>query len=195
MGRPIEFNRENAIQCAMKVFWVQGYEKTSLTDLIQEMGLSKSSFYQSFGSKRGLFKLCLDKYKGDFIKKASRILDKSPSGKVFINTFFKELIDKPSNHIANRGCFIVNTAIEFKKKDKNIAIFVNQSMKELQGVFQKAIDESKQKGELPQFPKSNILAGKLVMIFFGSKIMFRVGMERSLIRKIVFYSIENLFVA
>ena len=195
MGRPREFNRDNAIQSAMKVFWLQGYEKTSLTDLILEMGLSKSSFYQSFGSKRELFKLCLDKYKGDFLSKASRKLDKSASGKVFINTFFKEIIDKPSNPIANRGCFIVNTAIEFKKKDKKIANFINQSMNDLQVVFQKAIDKSKKDGELPQFSKSNVLAGKLVMVFFGSKVMFRVGMERSFIKKVVFYSIENLFVA
>ena len=49
MARPREFDEEKALDQAMRLFWTQGYQGTSLHDLLQTMGISKSSFYETFG--------------------------------------------------------------------------------------------------------------------------------------------------
>ena len=54
-GRPAEFNREAALQAATRLFWERGYEGTSFDELIAAMGVSASSFYNSFGSKEALY--------------------------------------------------------------------------------------------------------------------------------------------
>jgi AcrR family transcriptional regulator len=54
-GRPAVFDRGKALQEAMKLFWERGYEGTSFDDLIAAMGISASSFYNSFGSKEALY--------------------------------------------------------------------------------------------------------------------------------------------
>src|SRR6476620_2959076 len=54
-GRPAVFDRAVALQAAMKLFWERGYEGTSFDGLIAAMGISASSFYNSFGSKEALY--------------------------------------------------------------------------------------------------------------------------------------------
>ncbi|MGU7773363.1 TetR/AcrR family transcriptional regulator [Burkholderia sp. MR1-5-21] len=61
-GRPSTFDRAEALDRAMKLFWEQGYEGTSFDQLIQAMGISPSSFYNAFGSKEQLYNEATDAY-------------------------------------------------------------------------------------------------------------------------------------
>ncbi len=61
-GRPREFDAEQALEQAMLVFWAQGYEGTSLSDLTDAMGITRSSLYAAFGNKESLFRHAMERY-------------------------------------------------------------------------------------------------------------------------------------
>jgi AcrR family transcriptional regulator len=64
-GRPREFDEDEVLRAALRVFWEKGYESTSLSDLLAAMGLTKSSLYKAFGSKEALFWRVVERYQRD----------------------------------------------------------------------------------------------------------------------------------
>src|SRR6187551_3785824 len=65
-GRPKDFDEEVVLDKAMELFWKQGYEATSLEQLLTAMGMGKGSMYHNFGNKRAVFKLALNKFIKNF---------------------------------------------------------------------------------------------------------------------------------
>lgn len=61
-GRPREFDREQALLKARNLFWRQGYEGTSMSDLVAELGIASARIYKAFGSKEQLFREAIASY-------------------------------------------------------------------------------------------------------------------------------------
>src|SRR6201985_3536475 len=62
IARPREFDEEEVLDAAMQCFWAQGYESTSIMDLIERTGLTAASLYNAYGDKRAMFRTALDRY-------------------------------------------------------------------------------------------------------------------------------------
>ncbi len=62
MARPREFDRDQVVDRAVEVFWRQGFEATSIQDLVEATGLNRGSLYNTFGDKAGLFEAALERY-------------------------------------------------------------------------------------------------------------------------------------
>jgi AcrR family transcriptional regulator len=61
-GRPQTFDRTEVLTRAMQLFWERGFEGTSFDELVAVMGISPSSFYNSFGSKERLYQEATEAY-------------------------------------------------------------------------------------------------------------------------------------
>ena len=62
IGRPRAFDKDQALDQAVHVFWEKGYEGTSIADLAAAMGINPPSLYAAFGNKEALFKKVLERY-------------------------------------------------------------------------------------------------------------------------------------
>ena len=75
VGRPREFDADEALDAAMGAFWAKGYESTSLSDLTAATGLHKGSLYQAFGDKHSLFIEALRRYLNEMLRRNREALE------------------------------------------------------------------------------------------------------------------------
>lgn len=61
-GRPRQFDPDQAMVVAQRLFHAKGYDAVSVADLTKALGINPPSFYAAFGSKAGLYARILDRY-------------------------------------------------------------------------------------------------------------------------------------
>ena len=117
MTRKIDFDIDEVIKMAMDVFWVKGYENTSMKDLMEATGLLKGSLYNTFGSKEELYLKCLEQYGHN--SQARFYNGQNPAD--YLKKFFQRLVNEGCEKSYIKGCLIMNSCLEFsdKKSEKN----------------------------------------------------------------------------
>ncbi|MCF6251494.1 MAG: TetR/AcrR family transcriptional regulator [Methylococcaceae bacterium] len=190
MARPIQFDKQTAIDQALCVFRKQGYKGSSLHDLIRAMNISKSSFYETFGSKYELFLITLARFHEteavyQFINPTDNI-----SAKTVITNIFKQLIDSVIN--GKGGCLFGNCAVEFSDTDANITTLVTSGIKQLEHMFyQILIHDQKNKAVLEKH-KIQTIARQLTATFYGLQIMANANLNRKELNEIASNSVAIL---
>lgn len=175
IGRPLQFDPGRALESAMQLFWLKGYEATSLQDLLKVTGLSKSSLYKEFGNKHSLFERSIELYRGDMVKNMEDMLSKSASGLEFIEQFFQEVVKETRGANARRGCLVMNTATEFAQSDPVISKLVKRGTKSFGKTFEAAVIRAQAEGDIPGAKNSKLLAAYLMTSMSGLKTQIKAG--------------------
>ena len=189
MGRPREFETEQVLELAMQQFWSVGYEATSIEDLLKTMRLSKSSFYQTFGSKSNLFLDCIDLYQQSMVDELNELLIKSDSSKTFISCFLDEVISE-ANAKHKKGCLLVNTINELSQRDKAVSKAISAALNKVTDVMHKAIERGKKEGDIKSTTNTKTLASYLVANISGLRTMVKSGADKTELKSVGQYDYE-----
>ncbi|GII27668.1 TetR family transcriptional regulator [Planotetraspora mira] len=106
IGRPRGFDADAALDRALEVFWRQGYEGASLSDLTEAMGINKTSMYAAFGNKRELFGKALVRYAEVDMAYARDALA-APTARGVAETFLRENAKAVTTPDRPPGCFSI----------------------------------------------------------------------------------------
>lgn len=109
VGRPKKFNREDAVNSAMNVFWNKGYDGASMKNLTEAMGINSPSLYAEFGDKHGLYLETIDRYANDDACAPLVALETEVDIKKAVRAFFEAVITYATHHESGAtGCFLVS---------------------------------------------------------------------------------------
>jgi AcrR family transcriptional regulator len=106
-GRPRSFDADTALDRALEVFWRNGYEGTSLTDLTAAMGINRPSLYAAFGNKEELFGKVLARYLDGPGAYAADALD-APTSREVVERLIHGAVDLTAGETSPHGCLCVN---------------------------------------------------------------------------------------
>lgn len=110
MGRPRTFDRDAALDKALRLFWERGYEQTSISDLTRELGIAAPSLYAAFGDKRTLFEEAVARYEASPRSvTAAGLAGTSPRD--VLQAMFERAVQEYPSEEHPRGC-LVNSASE-----------------------------------------------------------------------------------
>ncbi len=121
MARQKEFDRDEVLHRAMEVFWMRGYEGTSIQDLVKYMGINRQSIYDTFGDKHTLFLQSLDRYREIQSRKVFDVLERPGSVKKNLRQLFEEVVARALSAEGRRGCFVGNSMSELAGRCKATA--------------------------------------------------------------------------
>lgn len=192
VGRPREFDQQEALEAAMRVFWTRGYESTSLEDLLQAMGIARSSFYQAFRSKPELFQKCLECYRDQSAGQLIQSLARSTTAWDFIRSTLEGVADGTGKDLGRAGCLLMNTATEFGQRDPAVSDTVGDAMRRMQEVFATALDRAKAEGSVSKETDTASQALFLATNLGGLKAMARAGAPPAAIRSVVEIALRAL---
>jgi TetR/AcrR family transcriptional repressor of nem operon len=184
MARPREFDSDAALDRAMHVFWSKGYEATSLDDLCEVTGLSRSSLYATFGSKRNLLLQSVDRYVEQRNPHIAAILAQPVSIRDAFAALARQFIDQIVSGPGRRGCFLGNCAAELPRSDRAALARVRQGLEATQATFHDALVRAKNRGELPSRTDADALARFLTAGFQGLRLMGKVTPNRAVLEDI-----------
>lgn len=146
MARNKEFDENEVLRKAMELFWIQGYEKTSMQDLVKYMGIHRRSLYDTFGDKHTLFIKALEHYNEIIRSRTENKVNQLESVKDAIRQLFEMVIVRDKQQII--GCLTVNTAVELSLHDDQAAEKVLESFSETELLLNKLVLRGQQSGEI-----------------------------------------------
>ncbi len=126
MARTKEFDPDAALQAALELFWRRGYEATSMSDLVEHLGIGRASLYATFGSKHELYLKAFDRYGENrdavLLRELSQPGPALPAVRAVLRRFAAEAADEERLS----GCLVTNTAAELAPHDPQAARRVEQ---------------------------------------------------------------------
>ena len=190
MARPREFDEERALDQAMRLFWTQGYQGTSLHDLLQTMGISKSSFYETFGSKRDLFMRSLEHFDETQSLNAVANLDADVPVKTILAEMFAMIIDRAVNQ--KRGCMFGKSAVELSHRDPVVRKRAAAGIRSVEDTLHKVVVRGKKSGELSKHCEARLLARSLTATFYGLQVMGNANVPQKVLKDVVSAALKEL---
>jgi TetR/AcrR family transcriptional repressor of nem operon len=175
MPKKKQFDETEVLVKARELFSEKGYNGTSMDDLVQATGLSRSSIYDTFGDKHGLFLKSLNQYRCSQTADLEKQCAKSDSPKKKIRAIFDYIIRDILQDKDRKGCLMINMSMELSAVDEEVAAVSVTNMEEMEQTFSSLVKEGQAKGEISKKFTPKALGRHLYSSLMGLRV---TGMNR-----------------
>jgi AcrR family transcriptional regulator len=191
MARHKEFEREEVLDRAIEAFAQHGFAGTSTENVLQAMGISRQSMYDTFGDKRQLFLEALARYND---RSTGEILQSLHSATSPLAGVQAALVDFAARHSADdaTACLGVGSICEFGASDPGVVEVNSAAGARLTAALEKAITAGKQAGEIASDVKVRAAAQFILATFTGLRVAARSGTPSPLLRDLAQLAARSL---
>jgi AcrR family transcriptional regulator len=183
MGRPREFDVERALDRALDVFWRNGYEGASISDLTEAMGINPPSLYAAFGNKEGLFRKALDRY----AEHRTRFWDEALAAgttRGMVEHLLRASADFLTEECNPPGCLFVRSTLLCSEAADAIRRELDARRAGGELLLRERLERAKDDGELPDGLEPADFARYIMTVLEGMSVRAAAGANRAELHKV-----------
>jgi TetR/AcrR family transcriptional regulator, transcriptional repressor for nem operon len=174
-----QFDYESAVNQATLLFWARGYSNTSLRALLRVMKIGEGSFYNSFKSKKHLYRICLRHYHERVTKRRWEVFATEPSVRKAVRRFFAVVLDDLDDPQVPNVCLMAASLSSDVLSSRDLKKHVLDEMRGLREALVQRLVAAKVAGELPRGFDTAIAAEVIVTYLQGFYRVVRVLHDRA----------------
>lgn len=176
-GRPLSFNRDEALHQAMLLFWRYGYDSTSLAQLTSAMGISPPSLYAAFGDKKQLFQEAVGRYSAGLAQWMDSV-DAAPTARDAVRSLLEGAAIGFTGPDTPAGCLIINSATNCSAASSDVQAELAAIRREAEARVRGRIQRDADAGLLPRDADADALAAMYMALVQGMSNQARDGADR-----------------
>jgi AcrR family transcriptional regulator len=182
-GRPREFDVDQVLDRALRVFWRKGYEGATLPDLTKAMGINRPSLYAAFGSKEGLFRKALERYDEGPAAYVREALDE-PTARAVAQRLLSGAIDVVTDRRNPRGCLMVQGALACGESAESIRKELVSRRLAGEAALRQRFERASSDGDLSADADPADLARYIAAVIHGIAVQAAGGASRAELRRV-----------
>ena len=183
-GRPLSFDRDEALRQAMLVFWRHGYEATSLSDLTAAMGVTPPSIYAAFNSKKALFLEAVRLYVGE-PSVSGRIIAESPTARDAVRGLLEASVVGFTGDDTPPGCLLASAALSCSSESADVQSELASIRVGIETQLRERLALGLHNGELDAATDVEAVAAHVMAVIQGISTLARDGASRTKLAGVV----------
>ncbi|MDI4649814.1 TetR/AcrR family transcriptional regulator [Cohnella hashimotonis] len=190
MARSKEFEEAAVLEKAMKLFWEQGYEKTSLNDLVAHMGIHRRSLYDTFTDKHTLFLKAMERFEDRIGARLAAGVKQSKTAGEALRFVFGFIIHGEED--APAGCMLVNSAAELALRDAEVDAKAREAFANTERLLEEIVSWGQDSGEFAKRYGAAEWAEYLQNALTGLRVMTRTTVAKEKLERVAELTMRNL---
>ena len=178
------FDQNEILNRAMTLFWTRGYEATSISDLVEAMGINRGSIYATFGDKEAVFIAAIDRYLETVAKNLMAELS-DPDPRRAIERMFDSIVRRTSDPRLPRGCLIVNTSLECPTGGDAITRKIGEAIGQQETAIYRLLLRAQAEGSLAPTQDPRALAHFFLGVAQGLNVINKAVADPEVLKNIV----------
>jgi AcrR family transcriptional regulator len=184
MARPRNFDEDDVLDRAMRLFWERGYEGASLHELLAATGLTKSSIYKAFGSKEALFRRIVERYDRHFLGfRREALAEKTP--RAIVERLLMGMAELHAGQGTPPGCLATNAALACSPEADTIRIEMARDREIFRNVLRDRLTAASARGPLPVGTDADTAATLVHTMIQGMAVQAKSGIGRVEMERVV----------
>jgi TetR/AcrR family transcriptional repressor of nem operon len=192
MARSKDFDENEVLAKAIQLFWHKGYNGTSMQDLVDGLGISRSSLYDTYIDKHTLFVKALESYQNSGAATIQELINTPGPAKDTV----KQLLEFATNQLLadkqQKGCFMVNAEVEVAPHDAEVNNLVCKNDQQMEDAFYQVIRKGQENGELGNQQDARALSRFIFNTVKGMRVTAKSTTDKSVFDDIIKLTVAAL---